>query len=119
MNGEIAQRSIRSSMSRIVDARLPRLISSVTGSTSRAAWVAAGVRVSGMGALQEEVVGVVQARPEAGRHQAGRVVLVDNGRAVEGHARREPGARVHGDVGGAGAAEVHRALPGERGPGGY
>src|SRR4029450_13102744 len=70
MKGDIAQRSIKSSMSRMVDARLPRMISSVMGST----------RVgSAMDTLQEQIARGVDARREARRHQRRRVVLLDDG----------------------------------------
>src|SRR5438093_603162 len=80
MKGDIAQRSIRSSMSRIVDARLPRMISRVTGSTRRA---------SATAALQQDVVGVVHARAESWSDQRRRVVLGDDGGALEAHPRRQ------------------------------
>src|SRR5262245_52315608 len=105
MNGDIAHRSIRSSMSRIVEARLPRMISSVTGST-----VADERTRSGMGALQEKIVRAVDARLEGGRDQARRVGLVDDRRTGERHARRETFPRIHGDGSRAAATEVDGAL---------
>src|SRR5712692_2485659 len=87
MKGDIAQRSIRSSMSRMVDARLPRMISRVTGSTRRAS-LPPGVRDgSATAALQENVVGVVDASAESRSHERRRVVLGDDGRALEAHPR--------------------------------
>src|SRR5262245_61219297 len=112
MNGDIAHRSIRSSMSRMVDARLPRMISSVTGSTARGR---AGAGASGMGALQDDVVEAIDARTEARRHEAGGVLLVHDGRSVEHHRRRQPGTRVDGDVGKSRAAEIYAPPPNLRG----
>src|SRR6185295_20346371 len=108
MKGDIAQRSIRSSMSRIAEARLPRMISSVIGSTR-------GGTDSGMGALQEDIVRGVDPGSEAGRHQRGGVVLLDDGGPLEGHARRQPSPRVAGRGDEARAAEVDRPMAGDRG----
>src|SRR5262245_35782926 len=108
MNGDIAHRSIRSSMSWMVDARLPRMISSVTGSTG--AGLPTGVAVLAIGALQEDVVGVVDAGSEARRDERGRVVLIDDRRALESHAGSQTRPAVHGDAGGAGTAEIDPAL---------
>src|SRR6266545_2195352 len=116
MNGDIAHRSIRSSMSRMVEARLPRMISSVTGSTGRTGLVPAGIGTSGMGALQEDVMGVIDAGPEAGRDENGRVVLIHDGRAGERHAGGEAGAEIGRHGGGAAAAKVHAAVAGDRVP---
>src|SRR5262245_4076881 len=129
MKGDIAHRSIRSSMSRMVEARLPRMISSVTGSTVAAGRAPAGalrvggvVRVLagflalGMGALQEDVVGVIDPGEEARCDEHGRVVLIDDCGTGERHARGEPGAEICRHGGGAAAAEVHAALAGYRGP---
>src|SRR6266850_6479834 len=102
MKGDIAQRSIRSSMSRIAEARLPRMISSVIGST-RGIW---DVGDSGMGALQEDIVRIVDAGAEARRHQRGGVVLLDDGRALEHHARRQATPPVAGRGDEARPAEV-------------
>src|SRR5580704_3075329 len=107
MKGDIAQRSIRSSMSRIAEARLPRTISSVMGSTR-------GTAVSGMGALQEDVVGRVHAGPEAGGDQRRGVVLLDDRRALPGHAGREGAAGVAGGGDETRAAEVDRPVAGQR-----
>src|SRR2546428_6898347 len=104
MKGDIAQRSIRSSMSRIVDARLPRMISRVTGSTRRA---------SATAALQQDVVGVVHARAESWSDQRRRVVLGDDGGALEAHPRRQGAPRVAGRGHEAEAPEV------DRGPSGH
>src|SRR5713101_3445556 len=93
MKGDIAQRSIRSSMSRIVDARLPRMISRVTGSTRRASGLPG---ISATAALQKNIAGVVHAGPESWSHQRRRVFLGDDGRALEAHSRRQGPARVGG-----------------------
>src|SRR5262249_23988971 len=101
MKGDIAQRSIRSSMSRIVEARLPRMISNVTGSTTG--------RSGMIRTLHHEVVAVVHPRPEAGRHQARGVVLVHDGGPVEGHPGGEVFARIHRRLGDASAPEIDGA----------
>src|SRR2546426_8918203 len=82
MKGDIAHRSIRSSMSRIVDARLPRMISGVTGSTRRASPPSDRRDGSATTALQKNVVGVVDSSAESRSHQRRRVVLGDDGRAL-------------------------------------
>jgi len=69
MKGDIAQRSIRSSMSRIVDARLPRMISRVTDRRGGVSHDCAPA----------DVVGGVHARTESWSHQRRRVVLGDDG----------------------------------------
>src|SRR5262252_989335 len=116
MKGDIAQRSIRSSMSRIVEARLPRMISSVTASTVVAAFVPADEGTSDMGALHEEIVRAVHASAEARCDEAGRIVLVDDGRPGERHARGEPVTRVDPNGRRAAAAEIDRALTDGRDP---
>src|SRR5579864_582605 len=100
MKGDIAHRSIRSSMSRMAEARLPRMISSVIGSTSA------------MRALQEDVVRGVHAGVEARGDQRGGVALLDDGGPGEGHAGREPVPRVGRGVDEAHAAEVDRPAAG-------
>src|SRR5215470_11306589 len=101
MKGDIAQRSIRSSMSRLVDARLPRMISSVMGST----------RVgSGMDAIQEEITRRVDACREARRDQRRRVVLLDDGGAHDLLPILKPRAVVGGRHEPARAAEVDATL---------
>src|SRR5216684_5592443 len=105
MKGDIAHRSIRSSMSRIVDARLPRMISRVTGSTRR---------TSATAALQKDVVGAVHASAESRSHQWRRIVLGDDGRALEAHPRRQGASRVAGRGHEAGAPEVDLAPIGHR-----
>src|SRR5512138_3217033 len=100
MKGDIAHRSISSSMSRMAEARLPRMISSVIGSTSA------------MGALQEDVVSGVHASVKARRDQRRRVALLDDGGPVESHAGGEPVPRVGRGVDEAHAAEVDRPATG-------
>src|SRR5512136_1458164 len=101
MKGDIAHRSIRSSMSRMAEARLPRMISSVIGSTR-------GAGDSGMGALQDDIVRGVHAGVETRGDQRGGVTLLDDGGAGEGHAGSEPVPRVGGGVDEAHATEVDR-----------
>src|SRR2546428_11820891 len=114
MKGDIAQRSIRSSMSRMVDARLPRMISRVTGSTRRASPPPGGRDASVTAALQNDVVGVVDSSAESRSHQRRRVVLGDDGRALEAHPRRQGAPRVAGRGHEAGAPEVDLATIGHR-----
>src|SRR6185369_16947021 len=94
----------------MVEARLPRMISSVTGSTGRTGLVPTDIGASGMGALQEDVVGVIDAGPEAGRDENGRIVLVHDGRAGECHAGGEARAEKGRHGGGAAATEIHHAV---------
>src|SRR5512134_3206843 len=108
MKGDIAHRSIRSSMSRIAEARLPRMISSVIGSTR-------GGAASGTRALQEEVVRGVDPGAEPRRHQRGSVVLLDDGRSLELQARAQGAPRVAGCGDEACPAEVDRPVAGEGG----
>src|SRR5215469_15951777 len=110
MNGDMAQRSIKSSMSRIVEDKLPRTISRVTGSTTGAAVRSSGRRASAIGTLQDEVVGAIDAGPEPGCHETRGVVLVDDGWSFDDHAREESGARVDGNRSNASPAEVHATL---------
>src|SRR6266852_7475552 len=109
MKGDIAQRSIRSSMSRMVDARLPRMISRVTGSTRGAGRPPAVTGVSATASLQHDIVGVVHAGAEPRSHQRRRVVLADDGRALEAHPRGQAAARVARGGDKARAPEVDRA----------
>src|SRR5713226_4052476 len=142
MKGDIAQRSIRSSISRTVEVRPPRMISWVTGSITvagpaspgalgtcpdRDAWrLCSAWRDSFHGrprgrwhsgralALQDEVERSVHARAEARRHERRRVLLIHDRGAGERHAGPEAVARVAGRRGGPGSAEVDRAAPDER-----
>src|SRR5678816_4728263 len=100
MKGDIAHRSISSSMSRIAEARLPRMISSVIGST----------RGSAMGALQEDVVRGVDAGPEARSHQRRGVALLDDGGPLEDHPLGQALAGVGRRIDEAAAAEVDLSL---------
>ena len=70
------------------------MISRVMGSTR-----GIGGGLDGHERLQDHVVGVVDARADARRHQGRGVALVDDRRAREGHARGEAAARVAGRVG--------------------
>src|SRR5215467_3167425 len=110
MNGDIAHCSIRSSMSRIAEARLPRMISSVTGSSAGVALVTG----SGTRTLQHDVLRVVDARATSRGDQRRGVVLVHERGAVEARAGAESipvVARRHHD---ARAPEVDAALAGPR-----
>src|SRR5262249_60597100 len=85
------------------------MISSVTASTVIAAFLPAEGGTSDIGALQEEVVRAVHAGAEARCDEAGRIVLVDDGRPGERHARGEPVTRVDRNGQRAAAAEIDRA----------
>src|SRR5262245_41218294 len=105
MKGDIAQRSIRDSISLMVDVKAPRTISSVMGST---------VIGPPSPALQDDAEALVHPRAESGRDEHGGVLLVHDGRPHERHVGREPLARVHGAADEAASHEVHGLLAGAR-----
>ena len=61
-------------------------------------------------------MGVIDAGPEAGRDENGRVVLVHDGRAGERHAGDEAGAEIGRYGGGAAVSEVDASVAGNRVP---